>query len=134
MDGDQPRSAGGREGPQDPHEAAPRGADKRRDRVRPGPYGSLAASAPDGEIDGLPYEVLAPWAERTVDLGCLRGSRRLTRSRQRTCRVRPDPRWHGVASDVNFARMMLIPIEIHEQIRHWGGVSIWKAITGSPYR
>ncbi|MFI7024750.1 HNH endonuclease [Micromonospora sp. NPDC049900] len=88
-------------------------------------------------IDGAPFEGFEDhiFPGGDVHIGWLTGYRardvELANKLAGISRLPPSWVWHH---HPDFGRMVLIPRQIHEQVRHWGGVSIWSRLFGIRYR
>ncbi|MER5222910.1 HNH endonuclease [Streptomyces flaveus] len=91
-------------------------------------------------IDGAPFEGfnehIFQWQGKRgdVNIGMLRGSRaKDAEAANKLLGIDspgPDWVWHH---HPDFGRMVLIPRDVHDQVRHWGGVAIWKRLFGVDY-
>jgi hypothetical protein len=91
-------------------------------------------------MDGAAFEGfeehIFEWAGKRgdVNIGMYRGSRAKDAAAANKMLGIDDPGpdfvWHH---HPDFGRMVLIPRDIHEQVRHWGGVAIFKRLFGIDY-
>lgn len=88
------------------------------------------------KMDGVPFEgfdeYILPGGD--INIGMLRGSRAKDAAAANEIAgidsLPPEYVWHH---HPDFGRMVAIPRDIHDQLPHWGGVSIWKGLFGVDY-
>ena len=89
------------------------------------------------ELNGIQFEgfdeYIVPGGD--INIGMLRGSRAADFAAANELAgidsLPPEYVWHH---HPDFGRMVAIDRDIHEQLSHWGGVSIWKQLFGVDYR